>query len=356
MVLVGILRKPKDRDFIRTKEDLLFCVVGYSHPPDRLLSYLKYVPGDGGLWASGNQHFERMIPFYSSKVVSNTFSFLKERYPQYLFYSPVNGITFSAVPYSEIKEYYEPEQKLRELAGKRSGLDELQQKAVGLAGYLSTESGVPLDKFGVTGSILLGIHNVSISDVDLTIYGRNNALHVKRILIQDYGKYESSLRQLSKDESSEWCKKKTRQFSIDYQSAKSILKRKWNFGYYKGKAFSVHPTKLDTEITERYGEPQFIAGENVEIIATVEDNTQAIFNPSTYKVKEVQILHGPAVTDLEEVVSFEGVFSDIASPNEKIKVKGKLELVTNTGTGGKYHRVVVGSDNLTSPEHILPIH
>jgi predicted nucleotidyltransferase len=353
-VLIKNLRKAKDRDFIRTKEDLIFCVVGYSHPPDRLLSYLKYVPSDKGLWASGNLHFQRMIPFYSSKVVSGTFPFLKERYPKYLFHSPVNGITFSAVPYSEVKEYYEPEEKLQELAVRKAELDALQQKALALAEELSTESGVPLSKFGVTGSILLGIHNVSMSDIDLTIYGRRNSLIIKETLTQKFEGKEGQLSQLSKEESEEWCKKKAKQFSIDIESAKSILRRKWNFGYYRNKAFSIHPTKLDDEITERYGEPIYIPGENVELVARVEDNKQAMFNPSTYRVNEVQILDGPQVTDLEEVVSFEGTFSDLVSAGEEIKVKGKLELVTNTRIGGKYHRVVVGSDNVTSPEYILP--
>jgi hypothetical protein len=351
---MGILRKPKDRDFIRTKEDFIFCVVGYSHPPDRLLSYLKYAPSDKGLWASGSVHFQRMIPFYSSKVVSSTFSFLKEKYPQYLFYSSVNGITFSAVPYCEIRKYYEPEEKLRELAEERSELDELQRKALELAEHLSMESGVPLSRFGVTGSILLGIHNISISDIDLTIYGRSNSLVVKQTLMKQYERNESQFRRLNKQESDKWCKKKSKQFSMDFQSAESILRRKWNFGYYKAKAFSIHPTKLDTEITERYGEPLFIPGESVELTARVEDNMQSLFNPSSYKVNEVKILDGPKVTDLEEVVSFEGVFSDIASPEERIRVKGKLELVTNTRIGGKYHRVVVGSDNIAVPEFIIP--
>lgn len=222
-----VSRKPKDRDFVRTNDDLLFCVVGYSHPPDRLLAYLKYVPSEKGLWASGSQHFQRMIPFYSSKVVSSTFSYLKEKYPQYLFYSPVNSITFSAVPHSEIKEYYKPEQKLGEMIERGSELDKLQEKAIGLAEYLSAESGVPIDKIGVTGSILLGIQNVSISDIDLTIYGRHNSLLLKQALIQEHGKTGSAIRKLTKDQSNEWCRKKAKQFSIDYLSAKKILSRKW---------------------------------------------------------------------------------------------------------------------------------
>jgi len=41
-------RKPKDRDFVETLEGLLFCVVGYLHPPDKYTAYLKYSPAAEG--------------------------------------------------------------------------------------------------------------------------------------------------------------------------------------------------------------------------------------------------------------------------------------------------------------------
>jgi hypothetical protein len=350
------LRKPKDRDFIRTNEDLIFCVVGYIHPPDRLLAYLKYVPGESGIWASGDLHFKRMIPYYSSKSVTETFSYLKTQYPKYLSYSPVNKITFPAVPYSDIKEYFKPEEKLSELGLRKDELDALELEAVELAEYLSQETGVPFNKFGVTGSILLGIHNVSISDIDLTIYGYKNSVTVRQALIEDYKRTRGSLKQLSEKEGKEWCKKKTEQFPIDYESANLVFKRKWNFGYYKMKFFSIHPTRLDSEITEEYGENEFETKGEIKITAQIEDNTQSLFNPSSYKVRKVEILEGPeGISDIDEVVTFESLFFDIAFPGESIRVRGNLESVTNARTGEKHHRVVVGSQNVSSPEYIVPI-
>ncbi len=351
------MRKPKDRDFIRTNEDLIFCVVGYLHPPDRLLAYLKYIPSDSGIWAAGNLHFKRMIRYYSSKSVSDTFFFLKNRYPKYLFYFYIDNITFPCVPYSDIKEYYKPEEKLAELAKEGEKLDALQLRAVELAEYLSDKAGVPFERFGVTGSILLGIHNLLISDVDLTIYGHKNALLVKQALIEEYKKTEIPLRlrQLNRNEVEEWCTKKTKQFSIDYESAALILKKKWNFGFYKEKFFSIHPIKLDSEIIEKYGEKKFASEGTVEITANVVDNTEALFNPASYKVSEVRILKGLKVNDIKEVVSFEGVFSDLASPNQLISAKGNLEVVVDVRSKETYHRVVVGSKNVGSPELMIPV-
>lgn len=350
------MRKPKDRDFIRTEEDLIFCVVGYLHPADRLLAYLKYIPSDDGIWASGDMHFKRMIPYYSSKSVSETFSFLKTKYPKYLSYLPVNKITFPAVPYSDIKEYFEPEKRLAELAKRKDSLDALQLKAVELAEYLSQKTGISLDRFGITGSILLGIHNVSISDIDLTIYGYKNSLIVKQALIEEYRRTKSPLKQLTKSEAEEWCTKKTEQFPIDYKSATLILGRKWNFGYYKEKFFSIHPTRLDSEITEKYGENEYRSEGAIEIIAQIEDNTQSLFNPSLYKIREVQTLEGPKnINDINEVVTFESVFFDVASPKESIRVRGNLESVTKTRSGENHHRVVVGSKDVSSREYIVPL-
>nr|MDO8098068.1 hypothetical protein [Candidatus Njordarchaeota archaeon] len=348
------MRKPKDRDFIRTRENLIFCTVGYTHPPDRLLAYLKYLPSDSGLWSKGDLHFKRMMPNYSAKSVSETFSFLKKKYSKYLFHDPVNKITFPAVPYSNIDEYYKPEEKLVELAKEKEILDPLQSKAVDLAEYLTGKAAVPFDMFGVTGSILLGIHNVQISDVDLTIYGYRNSLQVKQALVREYKNPTGPLRQLNRSQEEEWCAKKAKQFSIDYESTALILKRKWNFGFYKEKFFSIHPTKLDSEISENYGEKEFKGKGSIEIEARVDSAAEAIFNPASYKVGEFITLKGPKVNDITEVVSFESVFSDIGFPNQFIRVKGKLEMVVNRITKEKHHRIVVGSGNVSTPEYIIP--
>src|SRR5947199_7270211 len=47
---VKATRRPKDRDFVETREGFFFCLVGYVHPPDRYLAYLKYTPAAAGKW------------------------------------------------------------------------------------------------------------------------------------------------------------------------------------------------------------------------------------------------------------------------------------------------------------------
>jgi predicted nucleotidyltransferase len=349
-----VLRKPKDRDFIRTKENFIFCVVGYLHPADRLLAYLKYVPGEGGPWASGDLHFKRVMPFYSAKSVLDTYSFLKKNHQKYLFNDPVNRMTFPAVAQCDIEEYYEPEKKLMDLGKGKGAIDALESEAINLAEYLSGKAGVPIDKFGVTGSILLGIHNVSVSDIDLTIYGYKNALQVKQTLTREYKDPSGPLRQLTPALGDEWCSRKAKEFSIDPKAAALILKKKWNFGYYHERLFSIHPIKMDSEISENYGDREFKSEGPIEMDVRVDNAAGAIFNPAVYKVGESLTWEGAKVKTIEEVVSYEGIFSDIAYPDQFIRVRGNLETVTNRATKEKYHRVVVGSGSSKTPEYIIP--
>ncbi len=69
--------KPKDRDFIRTVDDHLFCVVGYLHPPDGYTAYLKYVPSTDGKWGKNRRRYSRTLPFYHVSQVENTYRFIK---------------------------------------------------------------------------------------------------------------------------------------------------------------------------------------------------------------------------------------------------------------------------------------
>ncbi|MEE8354473.1 MAG: hypothetical protein V3S09_01480, partial [Candidatus Bathyarchaeia archaeon] len=104
--------KPRDRDFVETVEGLLFCVVGYLHPPDRVTAYLKYVPDPGGKWRRGETGYSRAIPYYHVSQVENTYGFLGENHPEYLHDCPVRNITVSSVPRDSIRTYYRPRERL----------------------------------------------------------------------------------------------------------------------------------------------------------------------------------------------------------------------------------------------------
>lgn len=342
------MRGEKDRDYLKTLENLFFCVIGYTHPPDRFLAYLKYMPSPEGKWGS-TQRFQRMLKQYDAKSVAEGFELLREKYPQYLYEDPVNNITISSVPSHFIAERYHPEEKVKELLT-RKDLDPLEKKAILLIETLSKESGVPIEKYGITGSILINIHNPNFSDIDLTIYGRENSLATKEAVLDL--KKRGPLKSFQGKEAQGWIKKKEGIFQLNSKQARLLLERKWNIGFYQGTRFSIHPIKEESEIKEKYGEKKYRSKGFTLLEATVKNASESLYLPCKYEIDNIKILEGESAENIKEVVSYEGIFCHFAEEGERIRTRGKLEEVTPKEGGKKYHRILVGSPEAQAKDFI----
>ena len=178
------MRGFRDRDFLQTSEGFFFCVVGPLHPPERVISYIKYVPSESGIWGKDEKKFSRILQKYTIPNLLETFSYLETNYPHYLFHSPVDNITITAVPHQNIAEHFKPEKKLSQLR-QALQLDSLQQKLVRFTRFLEETGGVPEESFGVTGSLLLDIHQPKFSDLDVTVYGAKDSWLLHKALSEN---------------------------------------------------------------------------------------------------------------------------------------------------------------------------
>lgn len=345
------MRRFRDRDFLRTKEGFFFCVVGPYHPPNRVISYLKYVPARLGSWGKGIWRFKRVLRDYTIPSLLETFNLLEKDYPHYLFYSPFYNILMTAVPLEYVAGHYKPEEKLAQLINAKRH-DILQKKVTRFVSFLSEKSNVPPEFFGVTGSILLNIHRLGVSDIDLTIYGSKNSLAVKRVLQEAYSQKSKNIRRQEGSVLKTWCRSKTHIHPLTQDEALQIYKRKWNLGIFEDTEFSVHPVKLEEEVNEEYGDKIYEPLGLVVMGAVVVDNSDCMFLPAVYHVQDARVIKGPQVADIEEVVSYEGLYGDLAEVGESILVKGKLELVHDKKNKRKYHRVLVGSPEGKGTEYI----
>jgi len=219
---------------------------------------------------------------------------------------------------------------------------------------ISEESGVPLRFFGVTGSILIDAHQ-NFSDIDLVIYGRKNSIFVKETLKQIYESHAFPIRRFNAKESREWCLNKARLYPLTYNEAAKILERRWNRGVYEETFFSIHPVKTEDEIDENYGDRIFKPKGMVKIEAIVSDSSESDFLPAIYKVKDVRVLEGEKVSDINEVVSYEGLYGGLAKEGERILAYGKMECVTDRRSGKIYHRVLIGSREAEGRDYIKPL-
>ncbi len=346
------MRSFRDRDHITTPEGFIFTVIGNVHPRDRVIAYLKYVQDESGKWGHGQRRYRRALQHYSVPSVMESMRFLRSEAPHYVFHSEVHGFSLPGVPTDRIAEHLRPEEKLAELKSS-SRIDELQRKAVELADLISHNASVPVDSLGVSGSILAGIHNPAFSDIDLVVYGLDSALRVKTCLQSTGEPSSDEIRRLNGASQERWIAERTASTPLKRQDALSLLARKWNLGLFQGTEFSVHAIHTENEVHERYGDERHASLGIVEGTAEISSDHEAMFMPAVYQVQSPTFGVGFHKHEFDQIVSYEGLYADIARPGETVRFRGKLEKVER-GSGLR-HRIVVGSPEAQGTDYLLPL-
>jgi hypothetical protein len=250
------------------------------------------------------------------------------------------------VPRDRVARYYVPETRMGEILG--SPRDPLEEEVCGLALHIAAGAAVDPAALGVTGSILIGLHNPAFSDIDLTVYGLANARRLRKALRQGS---IPSVRRLGDQFMAKWSRGIAERFPLTVEEARYFASRRWNYGTYQGRYFSIHPIRSEDEITGAYGDRICRSRGSGRIQATVVDASEALFMPAIYRVEDVRVLEGePAVAGVQEIVSYEGLYRDIADAGNLIEARGKLEAVD-----GESRRLVIGSTALAGQGFIKPV-
>jgi len=345
-----------DRDFVEDKDGYLYCVVGYVHPPDRVLAYLKYVPTRSldTIWFKGKVGYDRVLKYYSSVAVTESFKILKKVKPHYIYYDNVFNITFIGVPISEIRKHYIPEERLKEII-ESGGNDELEQDLIELVKCLSEITNVKIQSFGISGSILTSIHHPRYSDIDLTVYGIANSWTLIKVLREADGKDKIKLPE--DNVIKEWALEVSKHHPLTPKEAYLIyVEKKMRLVFKESRVFSIHPILLPEEVDEKYGDKIYVPKDLIKIKGKVVDNRLSIFLPGKYIVDDVSVLEGKReYSEIEEVVTFEGLYSGILDVDEEFIAYGKVEEVHDRIKGRKYLRLVIGSAEAKGKDYIKPL-
>jgi predicted nucleotidyltransferase len=120
-----------------------------------------------------------------------------------------------------------------------------------------------------------------------------------------------------------------------------IQSRKVNEGYFAETPYFIRFVKLRQEAEEQYGNPVFKPLGTATIEFRVNDARNAIFTPCRYGIDTVVFLDRGPESDLREMVSFRGRFSDQVRAGERARARGILERVT-AADGAVHHRLMVG--------------
>jgi predicted nucleotidyltransferase len=347
-------RKFKDRDFVQTIEGLIFCTVGYLHPNNRVIGFLKYIQNPKGKWGS-NQRYSRSLPYYHVRFVKDSLSNLKKNYPDYVWFSPVHQQYLPSVPYNQIKHAFFPEQYPKILSSSKS-LSALDKKALEFISTLSSQSNIPPEVFGITGSILLGIANPKFSDLNITFQGRNNIKQIKLALTDLIQSSSKGFDIVDPKKNEKWIQNRAKHFPLTYDEFLELRKRKWNNGSFKGTFFSLTPILQDDEINNNYGDQEFFPLTPIKLHATVLDDTDASYNPAIYKIRTEKIITPRKskinLKCIKTIISYEGLYASYPQPGEQIEVYGMLEQIKSPSDTKIDFRVVLGTTKLGNQEYM----
>ena len=346
------MRSFRDRDSLITPEGFIFTVIGNLHPADRVIAYLKYVPDEQGRWGAGRSRYRRALAAYNAPSVMDSMRFLSGEAPQYIFESAVDGISLPAVPIERIASHLCPETRLSELQRAESR-DELESKAIRLAQVLSKDVGVPTGSLGLTGSILAGIHNPAFSDIDLIVYGFDNAVRVRAFLQKLEESSSREIRKLAGTSREKWISERLRSTPLTRQDAAALLARKWSVGSFEGTDFSIHAVHTEMEVHGRYGDEQYKPLGIIDATARIAGAEESMFMPAVYRIEHADVKGGHAVAGLDRIVSYEGLYADVAVEGETVSCRGKLERVESPL--GASHRILIGSPEARGTDHLLPL-
>ena len=329
--------RARARDFIYTKDNLFFATTSYLHPKDRILSFLRYIPDPNGNRSKNGQRY--------SKVDSKqAYDFLGVKYPEYLF-GPDESLKMMGVPLDKVEKILKPEERLKEILNS-SDSDALLKKVVKLAGIFHDQAGIPYSKMGVSGSILPGLYDPAVSDIDFVFYGLKN--HRKAMNTFGEIKDKSDLKSISDEYWMRLYEKRIKDASLSYEEFQWYEKRKNNRGVIDGTLFDILSTRDWDEIKGKYGEEKFESMGTAKVECKVVDAMAAFDNPALYKIEDVDVLEGQNM-DITEIVSFTHTYSGQAKEGEEIIAKGKLEKVIDKNVR---YRLVVGTTREAIDEYI----
>ncbi len=327
--------KAREGDLIRTKSNVVFDVKGTTHPKDKVIAFPRFIPQADGTRRGKDTMYGKV---YS---LGDRFKYLQENHPDLIVFDEVFGETLCEVPTSQIAEHYQPTEKLAQLR-KAKTLSPLEQKALQLAVMLKEKAGIPWSAIGVSGSIMAGL-TTTTSDIDPLVYGIENSRRAYKALLELRQTEGSGFKPYTTEELKNLYDFRNKDTRMNFEDFQAVETRKAFQGMFMGTDYFIRFVKDYNEITEQYGDMTFQNSGYCRILSAISGDEDALFTPCSYKLGSVQILEGPQLSPIEEIVSFRGRFCMQATVGEHVEAQGKAELVTDKKTGETHYRLILGN-------------
>ncbi len=325
----------REGDLIKTKNNIVFDVKGLVHPPNKIIAFPRFIPQADGTRKSKDDTYGKV---YS---LGDRFKYLQENTPNLIVFDPVFGETLCEVPTTQVAEHYKPEEKLWSLRNAKD-LTILETKALQLAKTLKAKADIPWSNIGISGSIMAGLTTVT-SDIDPLVYGLEKSRKAYAALQQLRETADSGFKPYTTAELKALYDFRVKDTQMSFEDFQAVESGKAFQGMFMGTDYFIRFVKDWNEIGEQYGDVCFQNSGYCRIAATIADAQDALFTPCTYKLRNVEVLEGPELAPIVEVVSFRGRFCQQATEDMRIEAQGKIEHVTNKKSGIEHYRLILGN-------------
>ncbi len=282
---------------VRDKLGVIYYVFGTKHPRETLWVLPKFVPSDEGDRIFRGRGYKKLGSY--REAIDWSLRNLSENV------RPFNrrGLMVS-LPWSSLIEIYSPRRRLIEIIEK-GAVYRIEEAAASLAMALSSISGVPIDLFGVSGSILVGLLGRG-SDINIVCYprpGETERIYYAAARLRSMG--------VTAPVPDERLRAEYRRYGEAYRMSwniyRSVEERKLLRGIYHGFTYTV---KI---VRQPFEEPdgRWVRG---RIEGMVMDDSLRYLYPSEYKVA--------SLSGLYRVLSYNDIFCEHAMRNERVVVEG----------------------------------
>jgi predicted nucleotidyltransferase len=244
-----------------------------------------------------------------------------------------------SVPVKHIQQVYDPRGRVADIYA-HGPKDRLEENALALVRLLALTANVPLEKLGISGSVLFGLHH-SKSDIDIVVYGGTEGRAVHQALRHLLDNPSESVCPLDRDQLMALHATHRPELPLSFADFARLQTRKVNEFFFKEFQCFIMFVKWPDQWGERYADPSFEQCGSAKISARVTDERESIFTPCRYLIEDVVFLKGRPRSDLREIISFRGLFSDQARAGEWVLAKGSLERVISQ-SAPVYYRLTVG--------------
>jgi predicted nucleotidyltransferase len=325
-------------DYIETKEDnLFFDVKGLFHPNDRKICFLRFYPEVGG------DRVRNEIKYKKIYDLEERYSLLKEKYPNYLFFSTELDLELQGVKNDEVKQIFTPREYFKKLTISES-ITPLESNSLEFCELIINEGGISKESIGISGSCMVGL-NKEDSDIDIIIYGTRTSLELQKRLELIFNK-SNKCRKYTLEELKDHYEWRFGGSEIDFEDFLRSEKRKLHQGKFNGIDFFIRYIKSPVDWKGTFYDYKYENYGRIKILAEILEDKDSLFTPCCYKIKTINIIEIKTkvsrfyAENVKEIASFRGRFCEHAKKGEKVLVEGKLEKVKYKNEPG-YYRVLL---------------